>query len=175
MIFKFKTKKDKEILRLNILAETLIECNKKNVKELNKYKDANCRWIEKEISYTDKICDLEDEIEKLKNKYEKTENLRRTVAGKAGGLMTKNHRLKEQLDIKEDYIKQQRDLIKKKEQDYLFALRVLFRETKMTTDTKAFLGQRLKELKEKYPIEYEWKIVNISHNTTTYRREEKDA
>lgn len=165
MIFKIKTKKDKEIKRLNELVNTLI----KNSQILN-HKNEELIYRNEIILKNNKHA--EKEIECLTKKLERTEKLRRKAAGKIGGLTTKNNKLKLQLQDKEEYIKnyhgticELRELIKKREKDYLFVIRLLFNEIKFETHTKDYLRQKMKELKEKYKSEEEWVIINVSNKS----------
>lgn len=105
----------------------------------------------KEIkSLHEKIIFLENEnskglseTKKIINKLEKTEQSRKKLASSKGGYILYIKRLDKQIN---DY----EALLRKKELDYLFALKLIFRKSKLTGDTKAFLGHRLKELQEKY-------------------------
>ena len=165
MIFKIKTKKDKEIERLNELVNTLIE----NSQKLN-YKNEKLIYRNGIILKANKTD--EEEIESLTKKLERTEKLRRKAAGKIGGLTTENNKLKLQLQDKEEYIKnyhgticELREVIKKREKDYLFVIRLLFNEIKFETHTKDYLRQKMKELKEKYKSEEEWVIINVGNKS----------
>lgn len=84
-----------------------------------------------------------DETKKIINKLEKTEQSRKKLASSKGGYILYIKRLDKQIN---DY----ETLLRKKELDYLFALKLIFRKSKLTGDTKAFLGHRLKELQQKY-------------------------
>lgn len=84
-----------------------------------------------------------DETKKIINKLEKTEQSRKKLASSKGGYILYIKRLDKQIN---DY----EALLRKKELDYLFALKLIFRKSKLTGDTKAFLGHRLKELQQKY-------------------------
>lgn len=84
-----------------------------------------------------------DETKKIINKLEKTEQSRKKLASSKGGHILYIKRLDKQIN---DY----EALLRKKELDYLFALKLIFRKSKLTGDTKAFLGHRLKELQQKY-------------------------
>lgn len=165
MIFKIKTKKDKEIERLNELVNTL----KENSQKLN-YKNEKLIYRNGIILKANKTD--EEEIESLTKKLERTEKLRRKAAGKIGGLTTENNKLKLELQDKEEYIKnyhgticELRELIKKREKDYLFVIRLLFNEIKFETHTKDYLRQKMKELKEKYKLEEEWVIINVGNKS----------
>lgn len=83
------------------------------------------------------------ETKKIINKLEKTEQSRKKLASSKGGYILYIKRLDKQIN---DY----EALLIKKELDYLFALKLIFRKSKLTGDTKAFLGHRLKELQQKY-------------------------
>jgi chromosome segregation ATPase len=84
-----------------------------------------------------------EETKKIINKLEKTEQSRKKLASSKGGYILYIKRLDKQIN---DY----EALLRKKELDYLFALKLIFRKSKLTGDTKAFLGHRLKELQQKY-------------------------
>lgn len=84
-----------------------------------------------------------NEMKKVVKKLEEKEKQRKRIASSKGGISRKYN---ETVKI----IEENKQLIRKKELDYLFALKVLFRKTRMTTDTKAFLSQRMKELEIKY-------------------------
>lgn len=158
-IFRFKTKKDKEIERLNELVKTLLE---------------NCAVVE--TSRTELISELEG----YKKKFEETEIRRRAAAGKSGGLTVENKKLRKQLEEKDETSKKQleekdetiknfheticemKEVMKKRDKDYLFVIRLLFNEVKMEKHTRDYLRQKMKELKEKYPTEEEeWVVINV--------------
>lgn len=84
-----------------------------------------------------------EETKKIINKLEKTEQSRKKLASSKGGYILYIKRLDKQIN---DY----EVLLRKKELDYLFVLKLIFRKSKLTGDTKAFLGHRLKELQQKY-------------------------
>lgn len=165
MIFKIKTKKDKEIERLNELVNTLID----NSQKLN-YKNEKLIYRNGIILKANKAD--EKEIESLTTKLERTEKLRRKAAGKVGGLVAENNRLKEQVNKEKESTKnfhgticELRELIKKREKDYLFVIRLLFNEIKFETHTKDYLRQKMKELKEKYKSEEEWVIIDVGNKS----------
>ncbi len=169
MIFKFKTKKDKEIERLNELVNTLIE----NDKILNKENET----LKKENEFRSKgNAHAAEEIEYLTKKLERIEKLRRKVAGKVGGLVAENNRLKEHVDKEIESVKsfhgticELRELMKKREKDYLFVIRLLFNEIKFEKHTRDYLRQKMKELKEKYPPEDEGSvIIHVSNKSKSF-------
>lgn len=88
-------------------------------------------------------CRSLEEMKKIVKKLEEKENARKKLASSKGGQMLVIKKLQENK-------KELEELLEKKEKDYLFALKVLFRKSRMTTDTKAFLGQRMKDLLTKY-------------------------
>ncbi len=142
MILGIKTKKDKEIEENKKLINTLVVTNKEN-RELIQRLQNNAKIDSRTIHILRKESnDKSKEIDKLTEQLTDTEKRRQTNAAKCGGLTKENNKLKfENEDLKK--------LLKKKEQDYYFALRVLFREVKMTQDTRVFLKQKLIDLKKK--------------------------
>ena len=162
MIFRIITKKDKEIERLNELVNTLIKNDKILNNENETLKNGNEHAAER--------------IEYLTKKLERTEKLRRKVAGKVGGLVAENNRLKEQVDKEIGSVKnfhgticELRELMKKREKDYLFVIRLLFNEIKFEKHTRDYLRQKMKELKEKYPPEDEGSvIIHVSNKSKSF-------
>lgn len=146
--------------KIRELEEKLEECNdiietlKEKVSEKSDYAEALKDEIQEKVkdikSQQDKIKFLENEnckglseTKKIVKKLEAKEQSRKKLACEKGGYTLYIKRLNKQKDDLEM-------LIRKKELDYLFALKIIFRKSKLTGDTKAFLGQRLKELQGKF-------------------------
>lgn len=140
----------KEISKLNLLIE---ENNFKEKKYICSINDLNeqvqlLKNTNLELNKDNNFLKHENvkslnEMKKVVKKLEEKEQQRKRIASSKGGISRKyNETVK--------VIEENKQLIRKKELDYLFALKVLFRKTRMTTDTKAFLSQRMKELEIKY-------------------------
>lgn len=139
-----------EISKLNLLIE---ENDSKEKKYISLINDLNEQIQQLKITNSELNKDntflkqenvkLLNEMKKVVKKLEEKEKQRKRIASSKGGISRKYN---ETVKI----IEENKQLIRKKELDYLFALKVLFRKTRMTTDTKAFLSQRMKELEIKY-------------------------
>lgn len=121
--------KDSQIISLRSQLNEMIEFREKDKEKINLLKKENC----KSLNVTKEIV----------KKLEEKELARKRLACSKGGQVLAIKRLEKQ-------IKELELILKKREMDYLFALKVLFRRVRMTTDTKAFLSQRMKELLKKY-------------------------
>ena len=153
----FKSRKTKEIERLNKLVDTLTKNDIKVNKICEDFKDKNKTLISEKQIIAKERDTLANKVLELSKKLEVSESRRRKNAAALGGC---KKAMNESIKIK----KELQDVMKKRELDYLFALRVLFRETRMVTDTRAYLGQRLKELKKKYSKEIT-EVENVSNQS----------
>lgn len=149
----FKSRKTKEIERLNKLVDTLTKNDIKVNKICEDFKNKNKTLINEKQIIAKERDTLANKVLELSKKLEVSESRRRKNAAALGGC---KKAMNEAIKIKKELL----DVQRKREQDYLFALRVIFRETKMTVDTKAFLGQRKKELQQKYSKE-KAVVVNV--------------
>lgn len=153
----FKSKKSgvigelkKEITMLNLLIEENDVKEKKYISSINDLNEQvqQLKITNSELDKDNTFLKHENvkslnEMKKVVKKLEEKEQQSKKIASSKGGISRKYN---ETVKI----IEENKQLIRKKELDYLFALKVLFRKTRMTTDTKAFLSQRMKELEIKY-------------------------
>lgn len=153
MFFRKKNKireLEKKIEECNEIIETLKDkvCEKSDyVEALKKEYGEKLKEIkslhEKIIFLENENCKGLSEIKKIVKQLEAKEKSRRKLACEKGGYALYIKKLNKQIDDLEM-------IIRKKELDYLFALKIIFRKSKLTGDTKAFLGQRLKDLQGKF-------------------------
>lgn len=141
---------EKLIIDKDNLIGTLKESVLKNRDSIDLLKNENQKKTKDIKSLQDKIKLLEnenckglEETKKILKELEAKESSRKKLACEKGGYTLYIKKLNKQLDELEM-------LIRKKELDYLFALKIIFRKSKLIGDTKAFLGHRLKELQQKY-------------------------
>lgn len=139
-----------EISKLNLLIEENDLKEKKYISSINDLNEQiqQLKITNSELNKDNTFLKQENvkslnEMKKVVKKLEEKEKQRKRIASSKGGISRKYN---ETVKI----IEENKQLIRKKELDYLFALKVLFRKTRMTTDTKAFLSQRMKELEIKY-------------------------
>lgn len=139
-----------EISKLNLLIEENDSKEKKYISSINDLNEQiqQLKITNSELNKDNTFLKQENvkslnEMKKVVKKLEEKEKQRKRIASSKGGISRKYN---ETVKI----IEENKQLIRKKELDYLFALKVLFRKTRMTTDTKAFLSQRMKELEIKY-------------------------
>lgn len=124
-------------LYLADLREKKLNSHINTIKALAKEDKERILFLEREN------CRSLEEMKKIVKKLDEKENARKKLASSKGGQMLVIKKLQKNK-------KELEELLEKKEKDYLFALKVLFRKSRMTTDTKAFLGQRMKDLLTKY-------------------------
>lgn len=148
MILGFKTKNKKEIEKL----EKEIEQLKNELMENNKIIAEMIKTNKKDYLTIKTLTDqlkfykqgYEEQLKEIENNTQvqnELESRRKKVVAKCGGLTKEINKLKfENEDLKK--------LLKKRKLDYCFALRVLFREIKMTQDTRIYLKQRLIDLEK---------------------------
>lgn len=139
-----------EISKLNLLIEENDLKEKKYISSINdlneqvqQLKTTNLKLNKDNTFLKRENVKSLNEMKKVVKKLEEKEQQRKKIASSKGGI-SRNYNKAVKI------IEENKQLIRKKELDYLFALKVLFRKTRMTTDTKAFLSQRMKELEIKY-------------------------
>lgn len=139
-----------EISKLNLLIEENDLKEKKYISSINdlneqvqQLKTTNLKLNKDNTFLKRENVKSLNEMKKVVKKLEEKEQQRKKNASSKGGI-SRNYNKAVKI------IEENKQLIRKKELDYLFALKVLFRKTRMTTDTKAFLSQRMKELEIKY-------------------------
>lgn len=152
MIFKSKSKK--EIERLNNLVNTLTENDIKINKKCDNLQNVTRKLASEKETIARERDVLANKVLDLSKKLELSESRRRKNVAALGGC---KKAMNEAIKIKNEL----QDVMKKRDLDYLFALRVIFRETKMTGDTRAFLSQRKKDLQLKYSKEGAV-VINVS-------------
>ena len=167
MILGFKTKNEKEIDRLNELVNTLTINDVKVSSENDKLKDINKKLEEQVKQLKEENLKSFNVIKKLTLKIEKIEKARHKNASALGGCKKQIRIVKEKLDYSNNLINQFRQLIEKREKDYLFVLKLLFNKVKFEKHSRDYLRIKMKEYEAKYPneISSERKSKDVSNCT----------